>query len=131
MALTDPARLFDEQQLKQIFPESISNDFFEALFGDPDEGAYDIHLIFDKQVQNELQFHFELTARPDKCLRCSLTYGLPNVFVRHPIINLDGVAQKIDNILDSAGTVDHWELGKTAEINSDLHFIPFTIYLKA
>ena len=130
MAPPDLARLFDEQQMKKIFPDSISDQFFEALFGDPEEGAYDIHLVFDKQEHNLLKFHFELASRPDKCLRCSLTYGLPEVFIRHPIINLKGLAEEIDDVLTNQGEVDHCELGKTSEINSDLHVIPFTVYLK-
>ena len=131
MVSEELAQLFDDQQMKNIFPDSISDQFFEALFGDPDEGAYDIHLVFDKQQNNVLHFHFKLVRRPDKCLRCSLTYGLPKVFSRHPVINLEGIAAEIDRILSSRGEVDNWELGRTSEITQDLHIIPFTVYLKA
>ena len=131
MAHTDLARLFDQQQMEKIFPDSISNQFFEALFGDPEEGAYDIHLVFEEQEDNVLKFNFQLVRRQNQCLRCSLTYGLPEVFTRHPIINLKGLAEEIDRILDSSAEVDHWELGRTSEVNEDLHTIPFTLFLKA
>lgn len=121
--------IFDESRMNTIFPDSISNRFFDALLGDAEEGAYDIRLRFKQRDGNQLQFQFELARRADKCLRCSLTYGLPEVFSRHPIINLKGLAAEIDRLLDGSGRVDQWKLGKTVEISSDLHVIPFTLFL--
>jgi hypothetical protein len=122
--------LFDENSLNRIFPGSISDRFFDALFGDSEEGAYDIRLAFNRQEGNKLEFHFELARRPDKCLRCSLTYGLPDVFLRHPVINLKGLAGELEKILDGKGKIDHWKIGKTIEVDADLHIIPLTLFLK-
>jgi hypothetical protein len=122
--------LFDENQMSRIFPESVSDRFFDALFGDSKEGAYDIRLAFNRQEGNKLEFHFELSRRLDKCLRCSLTYGLPEVFMRHPVINLKGLAGEMEKILDGKGKIDRWKIGKTIEVDADLHIIPFTVFLK-
>ena len=35
-----------KENLEKIFPRQRANDFFEALFGDADEGAYDIELAY-------------------------------------------------------------------------------------
>jgi len=122
--------LFNQNQIDRIFPDSISDQFFEALFGDPEEGAYDIRLAFNRQEGNKLEFHFELARRPEKCLRCSLTYGLPEVFTRHPVINLKGLTGEMGKVIDGKGKIDHWKIGKTIEIDADLHIIPFTVFLK-
>lgn len=130
MTIKNCSDLFTEKTLKQLFPESISDSFFEALFGDVSEGAYDIGLIFDRQNGDTLEFQFRLTSRPGKCLRCSLTYGLPEVFSRHPMINVEGLVQKIQSLLNGFGKIDHWQLGKTREVDGDLHYIPLTLFLK-
>ncbi len=122
--------VFNEHQLNQIFPESVADRFFEALFGDVSEGSYDIRLVFDRNQEDRLEFQIHLVNRPGKCLRCSLTYGLPEVFSRHPVINIKGVVEKIGRLLDGRWEIDHWELGKTREISNALHIIPLTIFLK-
>ena len=38
--------LFTPEYLQELFPENRANDFFEALLGDADEGAYDISLSY-------------------------------------------------------------------------------------
>lgn len=122
--------LFTDQQLAQLLPESTADKFFDALFGDVSEGAYDISLSFSGRKEDRLLFEFCLNSRPGKCLRCSLTHGLPDVFSRHPIININGIVEKINGILDGCGEIDNWELGRTREINQDLHIIPLMLFLK-
>jgi len=77
--------IFTQDVLKKLFPEDRADQFFDALFGDAEEGAYDISLEFKGQSQNKLEFEFHLKQRPGKCLACNLTYGLPQVFSRHGV----------------------------------------------
>jgi hypothetical protein len=121
--------VFNESQMKLIFPQSVTDIFFDALLGDSSEGAYDIGLAFDRGYEDRITFQFRLSKRPGKCLRCSLTYGLPEVFSRHPAINVREIVRKIGGLLDGKG-IDHWELGKTREIDDGLHIIPLIVYLK-
>ena len=121
--------VFDERQMKSIFPESVADAFFDALLGDSSEGAYDIDLSFDKAYEDRIIFQFRLSKRPGKCLHCSLTYGLPEVFSRHPVINIKEIVRKISGLLQGKGTVDRWEIGKTREIDDGLHIIPLAVYL--
>ena len=115
---------FTQKKVQALFPAGKADDFFEALYGDASEGAYDIQLKFDRQEDSKLLFEFHLTKREGKCLVCSLTYGLPEVFSRHPIINLAGIAQGIDELLgDKAGCTD-WKIGATRSVSSELHIIP-------
>lgn len=122
--------IFSEEILRSIIPKNLSDDFFEALYGDSSEGAYDIGLVFQEKTDDALVFAFQLRRRPDKCLRCSLTYGLPRVFARHPVINVGVIVQKIDALLDGQGTCGEFRLGRTREISEDLHEIPLVISLK-
>ena len=39
-------QLFTEKVLKQLFPAERADAFFEALYGDASEGAYDIVVLF-------------------------------------------------------------------------------------
>jgi len=121
--------LFSEATIKQIFPDNLADQFFDALYGDSAEGAYNIGLIFKEQKENRLIFEFHLTQRPGKCLRCNLTYGLPDVFSRHPLINVKGLVQKIDEKLNGQGKCSDWQLGRTIEISNELHIIPLMITL--
>jgi hypothetical protein len=130
MTVQEYDEVFDERQMKSIFPETVADSFFDALLGDPSEGAYDIDLAFDKAQDDRIVFQFRLSKRPGKCLRCSLTYGLPEVFSRHPVINIKEIVRKISGLLQGKGTIDHWELGKTHEINDGLHIIPLTVHLE-
>jgi len=123
--------IFNEQVLQELFPPERTNDFFEALFGDADEGAYDIHLRFDghEATANSLRFFLDLVERPGCCLACNLTYGLPEVFSRHPVINIKGLVADIEEKLaDRARCVD-WRLGTTVQQSKGLHSIPLTIQL--
>lgn len=124
--LTD---IFTEDVLESIFPADRSNEFFEALFGDPSEGSYDIRLRFhgyDKS-SSTLKFHLDLHERPGCCLACNLTYGLPEVFARHPVIHIKGVVREIEKKLGGQATCADWKLGATIQRNVNLHSIPLTI----
>jgi hypothetical protein len=122
-------KLFAPDVLKQLFPEDRSDKFFDALYGDAEEGAYDISLEFIGDKGNRLEFMLRLTQRPGKCITCSLTYGLPKVFTRHPIINLKGLVQNIESRLDGRGRCVDWKLGSTQEISNEIHVIPLIIFL--
>jgi hypothetical protein len=122
--------LFSPEVLKQLFPEDRSDRFFDALYGDAEEGAYDIHLEYGGVRENRLEFTLRLAQRPGKCISCSLTYGLPEVFSRHPIININGLVQNIDALLDGKVRCAGWRLGSTREISNDVHAIPLEIFLE-
>ena len=68
---------------------------------------------------------------PGKCISCSLTYGLPEVFSRHPIINIKGLVQNIDALLDGKIRCVDWRLGSTREISNSVHAIPLEIILES
>ncbi len=121
--------IFTEDVLNELFPDNRSDRFFDALYGDAAEGAYDIHLKFEGYSGNQLQFAFHLSQRPDKCLACNLTYGLPDVFSRHPIIDIKGLAGRIDQLLNGQGKCVDWQMGRTREISATLHIIPLTFFL--
>lgn len=122
--------IFAPEVLKKLFPETRSDDFFDALYGDPSEGAYDISLEFKGTNQNKLHFELQLKQRPGKCLACNLTYGLPDVFGRHPIINVKGLVQKIERRLNGSGKCMDWQLGRTREISREMHVVPLEITLE-
>jgi len=119
--------LFSQEIMNTIFPPERSNQFFEALLGDPTEGAYDIRLAFKKAQNNQLHFNLELHQRPGKCLACNLTYGLPKVFERHPIINISGLVEQINALMNGHGRCAGWELRKSQEISRQLHVVPLVI----
>ena len=123
-------KLFAPDVLKQLFPKDRSDQFFDALYGDVEEGAYDISLEFIGSNENRLEFMLRLTQRPGKCITCSLTYGLPEVFTRHPIINIKGLVQNIGALLDGRSQVADWQLGPTQEVSDVVHVIPFVINLE-
>jgi len=119
--------IFTDDKLQTLFPEDRADAFFDALFGDADEGSYDIALGYAGEYDNALNFELRLSQRPGKCLACNLTYGLPQVFSRHPIINVQGVAEAVG---EATGKSDvSWKLGATKEINNTLHVIPLMIEL--
>ena len=122
--------LFSDEKLTELFSPDRSDRFFDALYGDASDGAYDISLVFKGGDNRSLQFEFHLNQRPGKCLVCSLTYGLPEVFSRHPIINLKGLSSDIALRLNSGASVKGWEVGRTIEISSSLHVIPFAVHLE-
>jgi hypothetical protein len=124
-------RLFTPDVLEQLFPKGRSDQFFDALYGEAEEGAYDISLEFVGALKDRLEFTLRLTQRPGKCITCSLTYGLPKVFTRHPIINIKGLVQNIESLLDGRSRCVDWQLGPTREISSDVHVIPLDIDLES
>jgi hypothetical protein len=123
--MTDAAQIFTPAYLDEVFPPSKTDAFFEALFGDAEEGAYDIRLRFESQVPEELRFAFHLQQRPGMCLACNLTYGLPQVFSRHPLLAVGKLAQNLCAQLQAAPV--SWDLSSTREISRSLHVIPFII----
>ena len=120
--------LFSRQALEDIFPPERADQFFEALFGDSSEGSFDIGLSFVARKGEVLELEFQLRERPGKCLACNLTYGLPQVFSRHPVIDVPGVVQQVTSRVNGS-RVRTWELGRTKEVSKDLHVIPLTITL--
>jgi len=120
-------RLFNDNVLSELFPDEQADLFFEALLGDPREGAYDIRLAFEDAGNDRLEFAFHLTPRPGRCLRCNLTWGLPEVFSRHPIIDVQGLVDAIGNLMDGNTRCTGWTIGRVSEVRPDLHAIPLTI----
>jgi hypothetical protein len=127
MAHASADQIFTQEFLDTLLPPAISDQFFEALYGDASEGAYNIGLEFISATDNRIVLAFNLSQRPDKCLVCSLTYGLPNVFSRHPLINIKAMVEKIK---EKGLNVTHWQLGQTEENSSSLHVIPFYLDLE-
>jgi hypothetical protein len=124
----DITQIFSQKILDQIFPPEKTNAFFEAMLGDASEGAYDIRLVFQGVKENIIQFAFELTQRPGKCLVCSVTYGLPQVFKKHRIINTENIVNQIMTIIGNANVIS-WELRPTLQIEQDVHLVPLHITL--
>lgn len=123
--------LFPDEVLAELFPPQRTNDFFEALFGDAAEGAYDItfrYYGYDKNTR-ALQFNLDLHERPGCCLVCSLTHGLPEVFSRHPVINVKGLVSAIGKRLEGVAVCTEWKLGRTIQQEKSRHVIPLTITL--
>lgn len=116
-----------ERHLEALFPLEKSNDFFEAFYGGSEDSHFDIRLAFEGVKNSKLIFSFHLVQRPGKCLACNMTYGLPHVLARHPIININGLVQDIASLLgiDSSGL--KWSLGNTSAQSSELHKIPLII----
>lgn len=121
--------IFTQDVLNRLFPAERADNFFDALYGDAGEGAYDISLNFKTHRENRLEFELYLTQRPGKCITCSLTYGLPEVFKRHPIININGLVQEIGRLLDGHAQCMDWQIGFTREVTNDLHIIPLSIQI--
>ncbi len=128
---TDPfAALFTPEKLQELFPAERADRFFDALLGDAKEGAYDIRLAYNGFQEGQLRFALELHQRPRKCLACNLTYGLPTVFSRHPIIDIKGLVAAISGLLDGQGRCKGWKLGATVEKSRQLHVVPLLIALE-
>jgi hypothetical protein len=124
----DPlAALFSSQTCTTLLPPSRADELFEAMFGDAADGAYDLALEYVGTHGSTLRFDILLTERPGHCLACNLTYGLPQVFTRHPVLDIAGLVGKIDTILGQRGTVGNWQLGSTSQRSRSLHVIPLTI----
>ncbi len=123
--------IFTQEKLDAIFPKDRADNFFDALYGDMSEGAYDIGLVFRDATEDRIEFEFHLRQRPGKCLACNLTYGLPEVFTRHPIINIKGLVKEIDQLLNGQATCSDWQIGATREVSAELHILPISILLDA
>lgn len=124
---TNAAEIFTRDWTDATFPPQRAEDFFEALFGGAEEGAYDIALRFVEQRGSEYEFSFDLIQRPGKCLVCNLTYGLPQVFSRHPVLNVKGVAEAVAAALGKTAADVSWKLNPTREVSAKLHVIPLII----
>ncbi len=119
--------ILSQEMLDTLLPASRSDEFFEALYGDADEGAYDIKLVFRNKDENTVNLAFELHQRPEKCLVCSVTYGLPQVFKRHPLINTANIAKEVAKALGWDADACSWDLGPTKENSAQLHCIDLII----
>jgi len=122
--------ILSEDNLGKIFPKERSNEFFEALFGDANEGSFDIELAYREATGDSLIMELRLHERPNQCLACNLTQGLPQVFSRHPIINIDGVVKEIDNLIGNTAKCVSWTLGYTEQPSRSVHKIPIKIQLE-
>lgn len=121
--------VFSGNVLSAIFPADRADRFFEALLGDAAEGAYDIRLAYVGASPNRLDFEFRLDQRPGKCLACHLTFGLPDVFARHPVIDVAGVVKQIDSRMPDGNRCASWRLGRTREVSPKRHVLPLAIEL--
>lgn len=130
--MMQPEQIFTDAALQALFPPARSHDFFDALFGDASEGAYDIVLSFEgyDQAGKTLRFLLNLHERPGRCLACNLTHGLPEVFKRHPVINIKGLVAEIEKLLAGEMVCEDWTLGHTIQKGRSLHCIPLQIKLK-
>lgn len=129
MPIHSVSEIFTRERLDMLFPQDRADSFFDAIFGDASEGSYDISLEFKKQTEDRLEFEFHLTQRPGKCLACNLTYGLPTVFSRHPVINVKGIVEEIARLTEGDVQNSRWQLGSTREMSRKLHVIPLTVFM--
>ena len=122
--------IFTPDTLSSLFPKERTDDFFDALFGDASEGAYDIELAYGGTNGEQLVMELHLHERPGCCLACNLTQGLPQVFSRHPIINVSGLVKDVDELLGDEASCKEWSLGFTEQRSKALHIIPINITLE-
>jgi hypothetical protein len=127
-----PDQLFTAAALQALFPPERTHDFFDALFGDASEGAYDITLSFDgyDAGKQTLTFLLNLHERPGRCLACNLTSGLPEVFSRHPVINIKGLVREIEALLGNTMVCESWRIGRTIQKGRSLHCIPLHVEVR-
>jgi hypothetical protein len=121
--------ILSKENLQKIFPRERTDEFFEALFGDAAEGAYDIELAYRETNGNSLVMELLLHERPNCCLACNLTQGLPQVFSRHPVINITGIVRDLEALLGGNYKCGDWSLGYTQQYSRSLHAIPIKIAL--
>jgi len=126
MNQVDVEKIVTQDFLDSLFPPEKSDQFFEALYGDTSDGAYDIRLECLSVANDRIVLAFNLIQRPGKCLVCNLTYGLPTVFKRHPLIDIKGMVSKIE---ESGFEISSWRLGETEENSTSLHVIPLYLNL--
>ncbi len=123
----DFASVFSPERLNALFPPEKTDAFFEALFGDAEDGAYDIRLALIKAAPKRLDFAFELHQRGSKCLACNLTHGLPQVFARHPVINIRALAAELAALAGWPEGSWDWKLERTEELSHSLHCVPLVL----
>jgi hypothetical protein len=123
--------IYSPATLARVFPSTRADEFFEALLGDASEGAYDITIDYQQfDIENkQLLFDIRLQQRPGKCLACNITYGLPEVFSRHPLLDFQGIVQQLVQLLDGNARCRDWKLGATQSRSRQLHVIPLMITL--
>lgn len=124
------APLFSAATCAELMPADTADQFFEALFGDAEEGSFDLELKYRRSDGAALYFDILLHERPGHCLACNLTYGLPEVFSRHPLININSITEKVNDIIGDLGETGGWRLGATTQQNQSLHSIPLVIELR-
>lgn len=119
----------DEEFLNTLFPPGRDDEFFDALYGGAEEGAFDIRLQLEEVIEDtgELVLAFTLTERPGKCMACSLTHGLPPVFERHPVINLKGIVAAVEERLAPDFKVEGYRIGPTTPKAPKVNIIPLFI----
>ncbi len=124
--------VINDDFLNGIFPHEKTDEFFEALYGGAEAGAFDIslHYVGFDSNRNVLYLEFRLTERPGKCLACNLTYGLPQVFQRHPTIDVAGIASAVEQALSPEWKVKEWHVGSTQVISQKINSIPLTLLLE-
>ena len=130
--MKNPDAVFaDPALLTRLFPPERTGEFFDALFGDPDEGAYNIALRYGGSGDGgrSLSFFLDLHQRPGKCLACNLTSGLPEVFGRHPVIDIKGLTAAIAECLGPDAVCAGWELGRTRQEEPTRFCVPLTVTL--
>jgi hypothetical protein len=127
MSAEELSALFSQDFLAHVFPPERTDAFFDALFGDPKEGAYDIRLSFLSGSEVLLNFAFELHQRGNACLACNLTHGLPHVFKRHPVINVDGLSKELARRAGWEDGAWDWHIGDTVEVSRALHIVPLQL----
>ncbi len=104
--------------------------FFEAFyFGE--EPAYHLQLGWGESTGELVRLELQLHARPGKCLACNLTWGLPQVLEKHPLLNLNKTVQDVEKLLPKGYKVKKWYLGHTEERSPELHVIPLIIELSS
>jgi len=72
--------LFTPETLQQLFPKNRTSDFFEALFGDADEGAYEIELGYGGVNGNSLTMELKTSRTPRMLSRVQLDPGITTGF---------------------------------------------------
>lgn len=124
------SEIFTPERLAALFPRERGTAFFDALYGDAEEAAFTIRLEFLRAEAHRLHFQFRLEQRPGRCLACNLTYGLPAVFARHPVIDLTGLVKAIGREMNISGAQLRGHLGQTEAHSSSLHLIPLTVSIQ-
>jgi hypothetical protein len=127
-----PNELIQEEKLKELFPTGRDDEFFDAFYGGSEDGAFDIFFSFDsyRPDNSELIFGFNLKERPGKCMACNLTYGLPSVFEKSPIINLKRIINGINEMIAPHYEINGFMLGKTTPKAPKVNVIPLIIKIK-